>query len=317
MTGVASAPARREVPVFFPAGRDTLFGMFAHPTSDPRGVALIAVPTAGQTGTSSRNSFNTALARLLVGDGYHVLRFDYHGFGESTGFVEEVRLSQPFTQDVLAAVRWVESQGISSFLLTGFCSGGLAALGATAHIADVRGLVLLSPAVHRFNWRKVTRMATDREARQAARRRRRVGLIRGLLDGDRRRAYLRFARARWRSRRGSGGDVPAATGGGDLGWVNPWFLSRLASLVERRVPVLLVYGLEDTSYEDFQLARAGHLGEIVDGAGSVEILTVPGRLHAFPRAETRRELAGAIGDWIARRAEGADRPDRSGRRGEG
>ncbi len=84
-----------------------------------------------------------ALARRLADLGYRALAIDFRGYGKSRGG----RNSRALDQDVLAAVRWLHAQGVSSVDVVGGSMGGGAAGQAATEVrpGEIDKLVLLSP----------------------------------------------------------------------------------------------------------------------------------------------------------------------------
>lgn len=301
MTVVQQASSRDEVPAFFPAGRETLFGVFTRPTVDPIGVAAIALPGGGGTRLSTnRNRVWFRLCRRLAGEGYHALRCDYHGAGESTGKEESLRLDRPFIDDVEGAVRWVEGQGVSDLVLIGSCFGARTALSYAATAPAVRGLVLISAPVLDYEEGEatVTRLAHEWSIWKYLRRSLRPRTLKGLLDRDRRRTYAKVVRAKLRvvsgKRRGRWTRDDAAGAGSN-------FLDPLSALVERKVPMLFIHGDGDSIHREFTQEKAGRLGKLLERAGRVvEVRTVPDPVHGFTTVRSQDSVLDLIVDWLVR-----------------
>jgi dienelactone hydrolase len=294
------AGARQESPGFFPAGQETLFGIITRPVGEPLGTAVVLVPTgAGTRDSINRNRLWVGLARRVAGLGFHALRFDLHGSGESTGITELLRLDRPFTEDVEGAVRWTTAHGVSSSVLVGSCYGARAALAFARESSNLRGIVLATPYVRDMaqGERVATLMAVEWSSGQYLRRAFSRRVLRGLLDRERRRAYFRVAKARWRRA------AWRLRQGGRSDWVSPNFLDPLAALVERRTPILFLFGEEDDAYHDFQRAKEGRLGRLLEKAGSLaEVAVLPGRIHAFPTVDGQEKVVDRISEWLLRRA---------------
>jgi pimeloyl-ACP methyl ester carboxylesterase len=88
-----------------------------------------------------------SLAARLARAGFHVLRFDYAGTGDSSGDLDRVSISQWVT-DVIAAVDQIRSLGPTSVALVGFRLGATLAATASAEIGRVARLVLWDPVIH-------------------------------------------------------------------------------------------------------------------------------------------------------------------------
>ena len=65
------------------------------------------------------------------------------------------------------------------------------------------------------------------------------------------------------------------------------------------MPVLLLYGTEDFMYDDFQRARSGRLGEMLErGGSSIEVDAVPGYLHPLAELDVQESLIDAVAEWV-------------------
>ena len=295
-SGAALAPSQQERPAFFSAGSELLFGILTEPVGDPVGTAVVLVPGgAGTRESINRNRIWVRLARRAAGLGYHALRFDYHGSGESTGVEERLRLDRPFTGDLQAAARWAEAQGVSSLVLVGSCYGARTALSYAPNATKLAGLVLATPYIRDMaqGERVATLMAVEWSFGQYVRRLFSRRALRGFLKRDKRRAYVRVAKARvrqlarklrWRRR---------------YDGASPKFIDPLVTLLERRIPVLFLFGEEDYAYEAFLRAKEGRLGRLLEKAGPlVQVAVLPGRIHAFPTTRCQDEVIERITQWL-------------------
>jgi dienelactone hydrolase len=297
MRQVVSATSRDEFAGFFPARGEMVFGILTRPVADPVSAAVVLVPTgAGTRDSISRNRIWVRLARRASALGFHAVRFDFHGSGESTGLEEPLRLDEAFLEDIQSAVDWVKAEGISRFVLVGSCFGARAALSQAARTTGLQGVVLATPYLHDISQGEglATKVATEWTAGQYVRRALSPRVLRGVWDPRRRRTYAKVARtkARVMASRLRGG-THFADG------VGPNFLGNLAEIIARRIPVLFLYGHEDDAYEEFQRARAGKLGQLLKHAGSlVQVAVIPGRAHAFSTVRAQEEAMEQIVDWL-------------------
>jgi len=87
-------------------------------------------------------------ARTLVSAGFRVLAFDFRGFGCSTGSGQADFDNAPFENDVLAAVRYLKTQGVKTVSIVGGSFGGSAAGDASIKSApgDIDRIVFLGAA---------------------------------------------------------------------------------------------------------------------------------------------------------------------------
>lgn len=297
-------PDPPELLTFFPADGEELFGVLTSPTSSAER-SCVVVLGGGQTASTStgRNRIFVTLGRQLAALGYHAFRFDYHGIGESTG-TSVFRLDRPFVQDLDGAIDCLRRRGIDHFVLAGSCFGARTAMAAGHRIDGVEAIVLLAPPLRDF-------ALSERRTQEWKVRDYLLSVVRPerLVGGSGRvpfRRYLRFLRsgARVSARRLRARLFGTA---GRLSWVSPHFLRGVSSLIDRGVPILFVYGTEDDSYPDFEEARVGRLGDLLDRAGSsVRIDVIPGQVHGFTQTQAQGAIVELVADWIARLPRGAD-----------
>jgi dienelactone hydrolase len=293
VTDLCEHTSFRETPVFFPAGRDSLFGIWTEPTGTATGVAVTMLPGAGHLTCSHRNRMYVRLARGLASKGHHVLRFDYHGVGESGGTAEGFVLDAPFTADALAAISWVESEGLRSHVLVGSCFGARTMLAAAPSVGGLRAVVLVSPPVRDFE--RGEESAIEWSGGQLVRRLGDRDTLRGLLDSKRREVYRRFAATKLR-------DVATRVRSREAvsRYTAPGFLEPLRELVARRVSVCIYYGVADGLWQHFRRACAADLGRLLDEAGAlVTVETFDGALHNFDNLESQDALVTAVPRFIS------------------
>lgn len=286
-----------ETPAFFTAGAETLFGILTRPVADPVGTALIALPGGGYIPSTHRNRMWVRLCRAAAAEGMHAIRFDYHGVGESTGAIHRYRLDEPFVDDLMGAVYWLEALGIDRFIAVGTCFGARTSLSAAHLISGLRGLVLISCPVQDFGEgeKASTHLAAQWSLGRYLRAALRPQVIKGLFDSRRRRSYRRLAGAKLRTLA-----RPAGRNGSAAGSASPLFLQPLSLLVERGIPVLFVYGTDDMAYEAFRRALDGELGKLVARSASrIQVETVPGLLDGFPQIEAQERCLTVVREWIA------------------
>ena len=132
---------------YFGHAERQLFGVY-HPPTGPRQLGhsvLLCYPGVHEYNTSHW-AFRR-LAKALSSAGYHVLRFDYHGTGDSSGELEEAGPSV-WTDDIVTAAN--ELKDISRarrFSVVGMRLGASLALKAVRRIPRTKTLVLWDPVV--------------------------------------------------------------------------------------------------------------------------------------------------------------------------
>ena len=114
-----------------------LYGLLHEPHQDvARGVCVLLL-SPGIKGRVGPHRLYVKIAGHLVRLGFHVLRFDFHGLGDSQGAVSETALadmynsilSGRYVRDTIAAMDWVEANhNIRRFVGSGLCGGSMTAL---------------------------------------------------------------------------------------------------------------------------------------------------------------------------------------------
>jgi len=135
------------LPMYFGAAQRRLFGVY-HPPSgggDREEGVVLCYPSV-QEYMRTHFAFRK-LAGLLTQEGFHVLRFDYYGTGDSAGDIPDATPAEWCANIRQAAQELRDQAGISRVSIVGLRMGALlAALAATSDL-DVRDLVLWEPAV--------------------------------------------------------------------------------------------------------------------------------------------------------------------------
>ena len=150
MNGSHPAPVTRtgrgqkEDHFFFESEGCKLFGVLytpAYPEKSKKGI-LFCDPWSGEklcvTTAYSR------LARALCGHGFHVLRFDCRGTGDSEGSLEDVTLESQLS-DVRKAVDIFTGAGVTRITLLGLRIGSTVAAVASVQDERISDLILLEP----------------------------------------------------------------------------------------------------------------------------------------------------------------------------
>jgi uncharacterized protein len=293
-----------ETPFFVrsPDGEE-IFGVVTDPTADPRGVAAFVLTGGAFVGATNRNRVSVRIARHLAGLGFHAVRMDYHGVGDSTGDIDTYTLDDPWVEDILPAVLMLQERGIDEFVFIGTtCFGARTALSTAARVANVRGVVLLAAPIRDFPYSKNPDTTSTRHYLGRALS---PSTLRALRDPRKRHEYasvvrwkLRSAWRRVRSRLGprAAGGAPAPVADG----ISPTYYDPLSALAKRGVPVLIGYGLDDQFYREFTESRTSpRLSALLDAPGtSVEVRTVPGSIHSLRRISAQDAILELTTDWL-------------------
>jgi alpha/beta superfamily hydrolase len=279
-----TAPQLTEQALFVDGPEGPLAAVVTAPEA-PTGTGVVICP-GGWYGTSTnRNRVVVRLARSLAGLGHTVVRFDWHGVGDSGGEVDRFVLDRPFVGDVVA-VSGRLSATTDRLLVVGVCFGGRSALAAAPQMPSLAGLVLVSfpfPADQtKADWRA-----------------RKVGW-RGAMDVATNPELWRPA-ARWATRRIR--PAPAGPRARDITLTPGSFRADMAVLRERGVTVDLVFGADDLERVSFEALRRGPLGEYLERSrpGIDVAVTERGDLSSFRSLDSQQTAIELITGIFRRR----------------
>jgi pimeloyl-ACP methyl ester carboxylesterase len=283
-----------ETPVFIPADGNEIFAIFTRPTVEPNGMCVVLLLGGVFSLSITRNRLSVKLARKLAAQGYHVLRMDFHGVGESTGSFQESRLAKPWTQDLMGAIGWLRTQGQSDFILLGHCFGGRTCLASTPEIPELRALGLIVVPVMDYNhFELAVKNRSELPVGQFARHAARMTVLRGLFRRRDRRRYIHILKAKLRRRKPGAVEEP---------WeqASPHYMRFLSEVVARRVPTLLAFGTECLA-KDFERASTGKLGKLLKrGQPFLQVHRFDRMAHGFPNLPSQEQTLDLIDEWLGR-----------------
>lgn len=296
-----------ETPIFFDAEGTTLFGIVTRPSDADGRTGIVLLPGAGIPLNTSRNRVTVRLSRGLAELGYTALRMDYHGTGESEGDVDRFHLANPFVDDVSAGIDYLRDLGVERIVVVGLtCFGARTAIATAAEREDVVAVVAMAMPLRDFargegrSLKAPMSRGVGRNLIKAFQPR----SIRGLFNRRNRKIYGNYVRAKirmvaaqlspllpWTKKRSSGNDR-----------ISPGLMSSLERLVERRVPVLLVYGESEPYYREFVAAREDGLLSILANSGSLfRVETVPGEVHGLATLDVQNATTELLLEWAKSR----------------
>jgi pimeloyl-ACP methyl ester carboxylesterase len=266
--------------VFFPSGQSNLAGVLAVP-DQPNGRTVL-IPWGTSTAPSSGiNGVRARLARTLAEEGFHSFRFDYPGVGESDGDYHPGEMSSPHIEEIEAACTWLAGQGLDRIVIVANCFGGWSALMAAPKLAGLEGVAVVNPPVRRDH--KQVR-AADQGWQWWVKRIKRFRL---------KKARSAQYRAQSRKLLAAKGSSLAGTGSRDKRFSNA-----VRHLLDRRIPMLIIYGIHDFR-ADFESELAHGLGDALDQAGpATRVVTVPVRLEGFASLDAQGFLLGEVVPWL-------------------
>ncbi|HEY6551982.1 MAG TPA: alpha/beta hydrolase, partial [Vicinamibacteria bacterium] len=134
-------------PLFFGSSQKPLFGLHTPPTGESGGrSAVVLCAPVGQEYMRSHRTLRELAGRLSQ-SGFHVLRFDYYGCGDSGGTALEGDLDQ-WTSDVGAAIDEArDGSGLDRVSLVGLRLGAALAARASVRRTDLDRVVFWEPVV--------------------------------------------------------------------------------------------------------------------------------------------------------------------------
>lgn len=131
-------------PQFFGKSDAPLYGVYLPPRENPRDAGVVLCYPFGQEYMRAHRAYRQ-LALLLTKKGYHVLRFDYRGTGDSSGELENI-VASDWLDDVDSAIDELrEATGVRSITVVGLRLGALIAGVACSRRNDIDRLIVWDP----------------------------------------------------------------------------------------------------------------------------------------------------------------------------
>lgn len=133
-----------------------LFGTLHVPNTPNPALPAVVMLSPGVKMRMGPGRLYVPLTELMNSLGYTVLRFDFHGLGDSEGELNETMLADVYNHievgryvgDTLSALRWLrETHGHKRFMLGGLCGGAITALLAAERDQSVDSLLSLGMTV--------------------------------------------------------------------------------------------------------------------------------------------------------------------------
>jgi pimeloyl-ACP methyl ester carboxylesterase len=290
--------------VYFDGGEGPLLGILTAAPDPVEGVVVCAGGWHG--GSINANRMIVRFARGLAAGGRNVVRFDWHGAGESPGHIRFFRLDDPGSGDAVGAAALARSAADLPISLVGICIGTRAVLAAAPHIPSLERVVLVNfplPTA-RAKAKRAGRIGAATAVREGIR----PSAIQGWFQPATRRVYIKFLRLKWQAAKNAvlpkktseaDGEVQrrAAASASDVDAL----VAQIAELIDRGVQVLFLFGADDATYEQFVAAREGPLGAVLESeAADVTVETVAGDLTGYSSLESQAAFLDIVTDWLER-----------------
>lgn len=286
------------------------FGILTEPRLGANAAGVVSLPTRS---SFHRNRFPGRLLARLAEHGFHGMRFDGRGAGESLGRAPRVShldmVDGEVAEDVAGAVACLTARGVERVALVGHCRSGRIALAAASGIPEVSWVVVLAAPIHD----RSQKLAAGSSLPQLLGRGLNLGAIRKLAEPEARRTYARHLGAKLRHtlRMSETGN-----GAGGQGWsMSPAARRDVERLAGDGVRTAFVYGEHDE-----------YLKELADSSGSIagfttwlggvggELLRIPDAMvHNLRNLSVQEEVIDAVTAWLAAvvAGEAADREEGS------
>lgn len=238
---------------------------------------------SGAYPSSGRNRLRAELARHLAGLGFHALRFDWPGVGESTGAYDKGDLNRPFTSQICAATDWLLNQAPGHLLVVANCFGGWSAMKAASSLPDLEGLAVINPPISRdHSAAPIDRMASQPWATAM----RRISI-----------AKLRDPRLRARYRKALVVKMTRAFGKIPGDSRSSGFLAALEELLDRKTQVLMLYGNDDFR-GDFERLMSQGLEERLRREPNVKVVRVENRMQGCTALPAQAVIFDEVVPWL-------------------
>jgi pimeloyl-ACP methyl ester carboxylesterase len=294
----------------------SLHGLLHEPVpSEARGVCVLLL-SPGIKGRVGPHRLYVKLSERLARLGFHVLRFDYHGLGDSEGELSERVLVDMYNSihggryvgDTIAAMDWVQrTLGIERFVGSGLCGGSISALLTAEADRRIECLVGIGlPTVLEGgpeNWARaitqhqVAAMSGTYFSKLADPK----AWLRLLSGKSSYRVIWRVIHDRFRPRGDPpGSDAPAPKAAVDS--TNPRFASAFMTMLETGRPMMLFYSGADRLRAQFAENFESHHAERLERYRSLyEIKVIARANHILSDPAWVAELSDGAEAWLAGR----------------
>lgn len=138
-------------PFYFGSAPHRLFGIYSPPLARPRSQGVVLCPASGQDYVRSHRVLK-ALSDELTRNGFHTLRFDYFGCGDSAGEAKEGRIRRWLTDIPLAMNELAAVAGTTKLSVVGVRLGAALALMQPTPQEQFQCAVLWDPIVQGVNF---------------------------------------------------------------------------------------------------------------------------------------------------------------------
>jgi pimeloyl-ACP methyl ester carboxylesterase len=295
---------------------ETLFGIIQSPTDGKRDEARkgIILPNTGIHYRVAWHRLNVELSARLARKGFHVMRFDPHGIGDSEGELDESQditrqfdiIQQGlFARDAIRAVDVFQQKcSLDRVYLAGFCGGALTSMIAAGADQRVSGVIYIAGPVTIDSEYDVHRLHPVYAKELISSYLKKVlkpsswyRLLTGKSDYRLiRQTVATTVNEKKIQREIIGEDVEGNKEGGTFNWK---FLESFKACTSRGTPVLFIMADVDPATYGFEnYFRKRYLPEGNSYQGKFQYHLVKQANHTFTTRESRADLYGTIEAWL-------------------
>ena len=298
-----------------------LFGMLHQPAVPREGAETVLILSPGVKMRVAPHRLYNKLAERLVAMGYPVLRFDFHGLGDSEGTAPEALLADfygatqrgRYVGDTIAAMDWMQrTYGTGRFIAAGLCGGALTGLLTAAKDPRIVALCSISiPVILDGADRDAARYMTAAQLTAT-----RTGYLRKLRAAEWRswvrlltfrsdfqmiaRALFKPIQARIRRSKSTPENAQTAVQPDNT---NPLFAPAFRSMVATSRHVLLVFAESDRLFWEFEEKFVRRHGPSLEAhAAWYRVHVTPQANHIFSSSEWQEDLFEQCCGWLEERA---------------
>ena len=295
--------ASLQAPLYFAGGGEALYGVLTRPSDETTGTCFVSMHGGGYTIASHSNRITYQLAQEVAARGISHFRYTYRGVANSTGRMELVRFDEPYLPDIGGAADRLRQLGYDKLIVMGTCFGSRTALSYAGSTHDIAGLVLVAPSPRDMarNEASATKLAAELSTTDYLKRAAHVISIKDMFKPKRVAWYGRVVKAKVKSVIKRLREMLPGHQADPFDWVSPLFLGPLESLVGRGVLVLILYGDGDWFGQEFQKAKGGRVGRLLDGSkGLLEVQVMKGNVQGLTTVSTQELTTAIVLDWMSR-----------------
>ena len=300
-----------------------LFGILHQPAVPREGAETVLILSPGVKMRVAPHRLYVKLAERFVAMGHPVLRFDFHGLGDSEGAAPETLLADfygatqlgRYVGDTIAAMDWMQrTYGTQRFIAAGLCGGALTGLLTAAKDHRIVALCGISiPVILDGSDRDAARHMTAAQITAT-----RTGYLSKLRFAEWRswvrlltfrsdfrmiaRALFTPIQARIRRSKSTPPTPESAPAAMQPDNTNPLFAPAFHSMVSTSRPVLLVFAESDRLFWEFEekfLQRHG--SSLEPHAAWYRVHMTPQANHIFSSSQWQEDLFEQCCDWLAER----------------